>query len=87
VLKLKNVGGSMLSNFGLMEIFILLIFFIAPFVLCIVALVDILRSTFEGINKIVWVLVVILLPLVGAILYFTIGQKQKSTLNDFYRNR
>ena len=43
----------------------------------IIALIDILKSKFEGNNKIVWVVVVMFLNLIGAILYFTIGRKQK----------
>jgi hypothetical protein len=45
----------------------------------IIALIDILRSKFNGNDKIVWVLVVLFLNLIGAILYFTIGRKQKQT--------
>lgn len=76
----------MLSNIGPMEIVIILFFFILPFVLCIVALVDVLKSDFEGNNKIVWVLVVILLPVIGAVLYFSIGMKQKNPLKNFNKN-
>lgn len=43
----------------------------------IIALVDILRNKFEDNNKIVWVLVVLFLNLLGAILYFIIGRKQR----------
>jgi len=44
----------------------------------LIALVDVLRNDFKNnINKVVWVLVVILLPVLDAILYFTIGYKQK----------
>ena len=43
----------------------------------IIALVDILKSKFEGNNKLIWVLVVLFFNLIGAILYFTIGRKQK----------
>ena len=43
----------------------------------IIALVDILRNKFEDNNKIVWVLVVLFFNLIGAILYFIIGRKQR----------
>ena len=46
----------------------------------IIALVDILRSEFTGSNKIVWLLVVIFLPVIGFLLYFLIGTKQKIKL-------
>jgi hypothetical protein len=41
-------------------------------VLWLVALVDCLKSSNS--NKIVWVLVIILLPFLGSILYFLIGR-------------
>ena len=45
----------------------------------ILALIDILKSKFSGNDKIVWILVVLFLNLLGAILYFAIGRKQKQT--------
>lgn len=44
----------------------------------VIALVDILRSEFRGQNdKAVWVLVVALTGIIGAIIYFIVGKKQK----------
>lgn len=43
----------------------------------IIALIDILKNKFEENNKIIWVLVVLFFNFIGAILYFTIGRKQK----------
>ena len=43
----------------------------------IIALINILKSKFNGNDKIVWVLVVLFFNLIGAILYFVIGRKQK----------
>jgi heme/copper-type cytochrome/quinol oxidase subunit 2 len=58
----------------LFQILIITFLILAP----LIALVDVLRNDFKNnINKVVWVLVVILLPVLGAILYFTIGYKQK----------
>ncbi len=65
---------------GSQEIIIILlivaipVFFIIPVV---IALIDILKNEFEGDNKIVWVLVVLFLGIIGAILYYFIGRKQK----------
>jgi len=66
----------MFGNLGLGE-FIVILILLLPAIFWVVALVDILRSNFQGNNKIVWVLVVIFLPLIGAILYFTICRSQK----------
>lgn len=42
------------------------------------ALVDILKSDFkDGLTKIIWLALVIVLPLLGSILYFFIGREQK----------
>ncbi len=43
-------------------------------ILWIVALVDCLRS--NNSNKIVWVIVIILIPFLGSILYFLIGRSK-----------
>ncbi|SHJ10645.1 Phospholipase_D-nuclease N-terminal [Mesonia phycicola] len=50
-----------------------LIIFIIP----VIALIDILRSEFEGNNKLIWTLVVLFTGVFGAILYYAIGRKQK----------
>jgi hypothetical protein len=51
--------------------------FIIPFVLWLVALIDILRNEFTGSNKLIWLLVVTFFPLIGPILYYFIGTRQK----------
>ncbi|MCE2611798.1 PLDc N-terminal domain-containing protein [Flavobacteriaceae bacterium D16] len=58
-------------------LFFILIFALFTLVLTIVALVDILGNQFEGNDKLVWVLVVIFLGIIGVILYFAMGQRQK----------
>lgn len=58
-------------------IFFILIFGLLTLVITIVALVDILNNEFSGNDKLIWVMVVIFLGIIGVILYFTIGQKQK----------
>jgi membrane protein YqaA with SNARE-associated domain len=56
---------------------IVLIFIMIGILPTIIALIDILRNEFSGNNKIVWVLVVLFGNLLGAVLYFIIGRKQK----------
>ncbi|MBX5439189.1 MAG: PLDc N-terminal domain-containing protein [Thermoflavifilum sp.] len=47
-------------------------------ILWIWALVDIIKSRFESdTTKIIWIVVVILLPLLGSILYLIIGRNQR----------
>ena len=43
----------------------------------VIALVDILRSEFQGNDKVVWALVVIFFPFLGSILYFIVGRSRK----------
>ena len=44
-------------------------------VLWIIAAVEILRSTRPAGEKVLWLLVILLLPLVGLILYYVLGRK------------
>lgn len=44
----------------------------------VIAIIDILRHDFKReSNKIVWVLVIFFLPILGSILYFLIGERDK----------
>ena len=47
--------------------------YIACVILWIVALVDCIQSSNP--NKVVWIIVIILLPFLGSILYFLLGRK------------
>lgn len=47
----------------------------------IYCLIDILKNKFESNDKIIWILVVILLPILGSILYLFIGKNKKLNLN------
>lgn len=58
---------------GLWELIMITLVFIIP----IIALIDILRRKFIGNNKLIWLIIVILLNILGAILYFSIGRHQK----------
>jgi hypothetical protein len=62
---------------GPQEIILILLPFIIFAIPVVIALIDILKNEFEGNNKIIWVLVVIFFWLIGAILYYFIGRKQK----------
>ncbi|WP_374362131.1 PLDc N-terminal domain-containing protein [Cloacibacterium sp.] len=68
----------MFLSLSAMHLIIVSVFLFLPTLLWIIALVDILKSNFkDSNNKILWVLVVILLPIIGSILYFIIGKNQK----------
>ena len=45
-------------------------------VLDIVAIIDVLQSLTDTGKKILWILLIVLLPVIGMILYFLIGKKQ-----------
>lgn len=63
---------------GKVELTVLFIIFGLPILLILAALIDILKNEFKvAQNKLVWILVTILLPLLGAILYFVIGRPQR----------
>ena len=45
-------------------------------VLDIIAIVDALRSTMVTSKKVLWVILILILPVVGLILYFLLGRKK-----------
>ena len=45
-------------------------------VLDIIALVDVLKSSMNTDKKILWIILIVLLPVIGMLLYFLIGKKQ-----------
>ena len=51
------------------------------FLLHLIAIIDIARNQFPRKNKLIWILYVIFFPVVGTILYFVIGTKQKLKRN------
>lgn len=46
------------------------------FILDIIAIVDIVKSSMDTGKKVLWVLLVVILPLVGMLLYFLIAKKK-----------
>lgn len=68
---------GMMGVMALTAVFFFWLVGVAAFIFWLWVLIDILRSEFTGSNKIVWLLAVILLPLLGAVLYWFIGREQK----------
>ena len=59
---------------------IIIIFFVIIFAMIAVwvyAIVDIAKNDFEGDNKMIWLLIVILVGFLGAIIYFIVGREKK----------
>ena len=60
--------------FSLFFIFIIGILFLSLFLYC---LIDILNNKFKDNEKVVWVVLVVLLPFIGSVLYLLIGRNHK----------
>jgi hypothetical protein len=58
---------------------ILLTLFVILFVILLplMALISVLMNDFPGNEKIMWVVIIILLPFLGSILYFVIGRDKR----------
>ena len=73
MLTYMGLGGT-----ELFLIFLSLLILVVCLVLPIVALIDIIRSDFQGPNdKLIWVIVVLFLNVLGAALYLFIGRNQR----------
>lgn len=66
-----------LSAGELTIIVFVMLFSVLPLLLTTLALVSILKNDFQGYNKIIWILIVLFVPVLGAILYYIIGRTQK----------
>ena len=60
---------------GIFEVIILA--FLIGFIPFIFAFIDILKNEFTGSNKLIWLLAVLFAPVVGSLVYFIIGRKQR----------
>lgn len=62
---------------GIQELVVVLFVAAFIFLIPIVALVDIVRSKFEGNMQLIWVIIVLFSNVIGAAMYFMIGRNQK----------
>lgn len=65
----------MLSGLTGWHVMIVLSFWIVPFVLWLIALVQIAKSKAAAGPVVAWVLIVTLVPVVGAIVWFVVGRR------------
>lgn len=65
-------------SFGLMfwQVFLFVALFFWLF--CVI---DVLRNSFNGNDKLVWILVLLFVPILGPFLYFFIGRKKRIISN------
>ncbi|MBL8012514.1 MAG: PLDc N-terminal domain-containing protein [Candidatus Omnitrophica bacterium] len=45
------------------------------FVFDIIAIMDVIKSSYDGTKKALWIILILLLPFLGMILYFLLGRK------------
>ena len=45
-------------------------------VLDIIAIIDVVKSAMETGKKVLWIVLIVLLPVIGLILYYLVGKKQ-----------
>ena len=68
---------TLLSIIGVQELIVMLIVASFFFLFPLLALVDIVRSKFEGNMQLIWMIIVVFFNIIGAALYFIIGRNQK----------
>lgn len=73
---------ALLSLFGLGQLELILISaLLLPMLVTLWALIDAIRSDFaKDVNKLIWIIVIICVPLAGGILYFLLARSQKVQL-------
>ncbi|MBC3539456.1 PLD nuclease N-terminal domain-containing protein [Rufibacter sediminis] len=67
-----------IANIGIPELLLLLLMVGIPGILWIWSLVDLLTSKFaNSLEKLIWLIAIVFVPVLGAVLYLLIGRKQK----------
>ncbi len=70
VLFIGGMGGG--------EIIIILLFLLLPILAWVIALVDIIRSQFRSdTDRLLWIMVVTLAPVLGVLVYLVLGRRYK----------
>ncbi|MEM6517663.1 MAG: PLDc N-terminal domain-containing protein [Bacteroidota bacterium] len=72
---------------GSWQLLLLIFFVLFILLLPVLALISILRNEFKGNDKLIWVLVVLLLPFLGSILYFTIARPKTKHSRNWIENQ
>ena len=68
---------TLLGVFGISELMFILTLVLLCLLLPLFAIVDIVRSKFEGNMQLIWIIIVVFFNIIGSILYFIIGKNQK----------
>lgn len=62
---------------GLLELIVVFVLLV-PLSLALLAILDVVRSEFrKDSDRILWALIVLLVPVIGPVLYYVVGRKQK----------
>lgn len=68
---------TLLGIIGLAELVVILFVGLFLLLLPLIAIVDIIRSKFEGNMQLIWVIIVVFFNVIGTLLYFIFGRNQK----------
>lgn len=67
-----------LSGIGIFSVLMIILFGMLLLILFpIFAIVDLIRSRIRDNDKVVWIIIIIIIPILGSILYFAIGKSQR----------
>jgi hypothetical protein len=67
-------------NIGTPEIIMIVMAMGFPLILTVFCIIDIMRSNFrDQTNKLLWIIIVLLAPIIGPLLYLVWGRNQKAS--------
>ena len=67
-------------NLGTSDMIIVLFALGMPLILTVYCIIDIMRSNFtDQTNKLLWIIIVLLAPIIGSLLYLVWGRNQKAS--------
>ncbi len=77
-MKKSQMENLLFLNLGTPEIIIITFIGVLPLILALICLIDILKSNFKDTTtKLIWVLIVLVAPIIGSLIYLFFGKRQK----------
>lgn len=69
---------TLLSGIGIFSVLMIILFGMLLLILLpIFAIVDLIRSRIRDNDKVIWIIIIIIIPILGSILYFALGKSQR----------
>lgn len=80
------MGGSEAAGIGILMLLLWILLIFCLFIFWITSLVEVIKNEYTENNKITWIILLLIIPPLGTLLYMIIGKSQIKNYKDPYGN-